>query len=560
MKNSNKTPECYVIGIDCGSLSARALIARVSDGAVISESAADYPHGILDKTLPNGMPIPEHFVLQVAEDYLQVIPQTIREAVEQAGVSPNQIIGIGVDATSCTLVACTGDGTPLSTLPTYMTEPHCYIKLWKYHHVQKQVDDIYELARKRKESFLAHFGGTVSCEWMLPKVMQVYDENRQLFDETAYYLDLCDWLTWNMTGSITRSRNSAGFKNLWDEEKGDISREFLDGLRPGLGDAYYAKVLAAPVVMHGQCCGVLDQKGAAWLGLPEGIPVSAGMMDGHASLIATGLQNEGDMAIIVGTSNGIPVLSDTFREIPGVSGVVRNALVSGKYAYAAGQIATGDMLDWFVRNSVPCEYRERAELLGMDIHAYLSQLAAAEHPEKNSLTVLDWWNGNRSILCDQQLTGTILGLTLDTRPEQIYCAMLQGIACGTRVIMEQFQQYGQKIHRVFACGGIPRKNRFFMQQYANILNMQVYVVNYSNTSALGSAICAAAAAGLERGGYGSLEEAMRHMRMRDLTIYQPQREYAQEYENQYQRYRYFHDLLGNAKYKRTAERSNNHAL
>lgn len=558
MKNSKKTPERYVIGIDCGSLSARALIARVSDGAVISESAAEYPHGILDKTLPNGTPIPEHFVLQMAEDYLQVIPQVIQEAVEQAAVRLEQIIGIGVDATSCTLVPCTDDGTPLSMLPTYTTEPHCYVKLWKHHHVQKQVDDIYELACRREEPFLTRFGGTVSCEWMLPKVMQIFDENRKIFDKTAHYLDLCDWITWKMTGSITRSRNSAGFKNLWDEENGDVSREFLDSLRPGLGQAYYAKVLAAPVVMHGRRCGVLDQKGADWLGLPAGIPVSAGMMDGHASLIATGLQNEGDMAIIVGTSNGIPVLSDTFREIPGVSGVVRNALVSGKYAYAAGQIATGDMLDWFVKNSVPYEYREKAESLGMDIHAYLSQLAAEGHPEKNPLTVLDWWNGNRSILCDQQLTGTILGLTLDTRPEQIYCAMLQGIACGTRVIMEQFKKYGQQIRRVFACGGIPRKNQFFMQQYANILNTQIYVVNYSNTSALGSAICAAAAAGVDGGGYSSLEEAMCNMRIRDLTLYQPQEAYAQEYETQYRRYRYFHDLLGNTKYETVDKRSDDH--
>lgn len=532
------------MGIDCGTQSARAVIVRVKDGSIVSDFAMAYPHGILSETLPDGTILPKGFVLCLAEDYLEVLPVIVKGVLKKAGIPAERLIGIGVDATSCTVVPCTKDGTPLALLPGYRQNPHAYIKLWKHHDVKKQAEEIERVAARRGERFLAYYGGSVSCEWMLPKVLQIYEEDRELFDRTTHYVDLCDWLTWRLTGRLTRSVNSAGFKGLWSARDGDISREFLDELYEGFGEAYHRKVLSGPVLLSGALCGYLSRTGADWLGLPAGLAVSAGMMDGHACVVSMGMKHAGEMALIVGTSNAIPILGDRLSAIKGFCGVVRDGIIPGFYGYTAGQIATGDMLDWYINNMASAQYHEEAKRQGISLHALLSKKAEKSRPEKNSLTILDWWNGNRSILCDQQLTGTIWGLTLSTRPEEIYCAMLQGIACGTRIIMEQGRECGIDIRKVFACGGIPRKDPFFMQQYANILNISVYAANETNSSAHGSAVCAAAAAGKAAGGYGSLIEAMEQMRMKDLIEYRPQQAYREDYEAIYRRYCRLHWILG----------------
>lgn len=537
--------EGYTLGIDCGTQSARAVIVRVSDGSIVSDSDMAYPHGILTENLPDGTELPKGFVLSMAEDYLEVLPVIVQEAMRKAGIRAESLIGIGVDATSCTVVPCGADGAPLALAREYRQNPHAYIKLWKHHDVKAQAERVETLARRRKEKFLSYYGGTVSCEWMLPKVLQIYEEDREMFDRTAHYVDLCDWLTWKMTGRLTRSVNSAGFKGLWSAEEGDISRDFLNGLHQGFGEAYYEKVLEGPIFLSGACCGRLCPQAARWLGLPAGLAVSSGMMDGHASVVSMGMKRAGEMAVIVGTSNAIPILADHLTAIEGFCGVVRDGIIPGFYGYTAGQISTGDMLDWYITNIAPARYEVEAECRGMTLHALLAEKAGKSCPEKNPLTILDWWNGNRSVLCDQQLRGMIWGLTMATRPEEIYCAMLQGIACGTRVIMERGQERGIEIHRVFACGGIPRKNPFFMQQYADILDMPVYAANAVNSSAHGSAVCAAAAAGAESGGYASLAQAMDQMHIRDLTEYRPRQEYRKEYEAIYRRYCSLYWLLGN---------------
>lgn len=536
--------EGYTLGIDCGTQSARAVIVRVRDGSIVSDSDMAYPHGILTEKLPDGTELPKGFVLFMAEDYMEVLPVIVQEAMRKAGIRAESLIGIGVDATSCTVVPCMADGTPLALAREYQKNPHAYVKLWKHHNVKAQAERIENLARKRNSKFLSYYGGMVSCEWMLPKVLQIYEEDRPIFDKTAHYVDLCDWLTWKLTGNLTRSINSAGFKGLWSAEEGDISRDFLDGLYKGFGGAYYEKVLKGPIFLSGACCGILCPSAAKWLGLPAGIAVSSGMMDGHASVVSMGMKKAGEMAIIVGTSNAIPMLADHLTPIEGFCGVVRDGIIPGFYGYTAGQISTGDMLDWYITNIIPARYEEEAKRRGMTPHMLMAEKAEKRRPEKNPLTILDWWNGNRSVLCNQQLSGMIWGLTIATRPEEIYCAMLQGIACGTRVIMERGRACGIDIEGVFACGGIPRKNPFFMQQYANILNMPVYAANEENSSAHGSAVCAAAAADIKKGGYASLVQAMEQMRIRDLTEYRPQQEYRADYEEIYQRYQDLYWLLG----------------
>ena len=534
----------YVIGIDCGTLSARAVVVRVLDGSVAAGFDMEYPHGIITERLPNGIGLSEGTILSMAEDYLTVLPLIVRGALEEAAVTPEQVIGIGIDATSCTIVPCMKDGTPLALAEKYQERPHAYIKLWKHHNVKKQAKKVEELAEARNEGFLSCNGNVVSCELILPKIMQIYEEDPALFEETSYYVDLCDWLTWRLTGVLKRSANSAGFKGLWSLEKGYPDKEFLDELYDGFGSAYYDKAASGPVVLTGECCGYLGSEAAEWLGLSEGVAVASGMMDGHASVIALGMQKSGEMALIVGTSNAIPFLADRAVKVKGIFGMVQDGIIPGVYGYSAGQIATGDMLAWFVKNQVPASYKEEADERGISVHKLLCEKAEESRPEKNTLTILDWWHGNRSILCNEQLTGIIKGNTLETRPEEIYCAKLHGIACGTRVIIEQSYCKIVDITRIFACGGIPCKNPFFMQQYANILNRTIWVANVSNSPALGSAICAAAAVSKERGGYGNLARAMEKMHIHDMIEYTPQLEYVADYEKIYERYYRLYDVMG----------------
>lgn len=541
----DRNREKFVIGIDCGSLSARAALVRVSDGEVISSCCEDYGGGIITGHLPSGTPLPDDYVLMSAEDYISVIPSIIRGVLRESRIDVEQIIGIGVDSTSCTAVPCLGDGRVLSTLDGMEREPHAYIKMWKHHCVQPQVEQLEKAFQISGEDFLEkHCGGQVSGEWMLPKVLQIYQDSPDIYKRADYFFDLCDWLTFLMTGRPTRCYNSASFKGLWSPDRGDISYDILLDIDPAFAESYRRKALIDPVVCHGQRCGRLSAQGGVWLGLPAGIAVSAGLMDGHAAAIAGGMSESGDMAIIIGTSNAIPFVMDRFVPVAGLCGIVKGGIIPGLYGYTAGQSATGDMLSWFVGRSIPGEYMAEAAQRGVDIYSLLAEKAAQRLPEKNPLTVLDWWNGNRSILCDQRLSGTIWGLSLSTAPEDIYCAMIQAIACGTRVIIEQCEASRLRFRQITACGGIPRKNRFFMQQYANILNRPILVADIREASALGSAICAAAAAGAQSGGYDSLRLSAAAMCTRRRICYEPCAEQKKDYAQIYGRYCRLHDLLG----------------
>ena len=535
--------EAYVIGVDYGTLSGRAVVVRVADGAVLACCAKSYAHGVLTEALPDGTPLPDGFAMAVAEDYLDVLRDTVRSAVREAGVPPDSIIGIGVDATSCTMVPSDRAGNPLSANPAFAGDPHAYIKLWKHHATLPQTQRLTEAARERREPFLSRCGNHPSCEWMIPKIMELREKSPEAYRAAERCTDLCDWLTWRLTGTLTRSVGAMGFKSHWSADRGYPSEDFWDCLYPGFG-AEVREKLEGPVLPIGSRAGVLCAEAARRLGLPAGIAVAVGTLDGHSCTAALGIRAPGDAALVVGTSNVLTFVSGDLHEIDGICGVVYGGLVPGMFGYDSGQSGTGDMLDWFVQHAVPASYTQEAAAAGISIHALLCEKALRREPWNNPLTVLDWWNGNRNVLCNLSLPGVIWGLTLQTRPEDIYCAMLQAIACGTRKILEQCGNYGLMFRSISACGGIPAKNPFLMQQYADLLALPVRVSGHPNVPALGAGIYAAAAAGSENGGYASLEEAVHAMGIWDFLTYHPDPERAEAYEALYRRYRALHDLLG----------------
>ena len=532
----------YTLGLDFGTLSVRALIVDTRNGRALAEAVSEYAHGVMDTTLPDGTSLPSRFALQHPRDYLDSMKAAIGEALEAAytaeGITPDRIAALGVDFTACTMLPVDGGGTPLCFDPAFADEPHAYVKLWKHHGATEEADEITALAAARGEEWLSAYGGTISCEWMLPKILETLRKAPAVFEAAHRFTEAADWVSRMLTGSETHAAAFAGYKGLW-YEGAYPSEEYLTALDPALGGLVGGKIAPA-VDPVGEVAGRLTEYGAALTGLPVGTPVALPMIDAHAALPATGMTRSGDLTLILGTSTCHILNSDRLRKIQGVCGYVKDGVIPSLYTYEAGQAAVGDSFDWFVKNCVPAGYTEAAKASGLGIHAYLRSLAERKAPGESGVMALDWWNGNRSILMDQTLTGTIVGLTLATKPEDIYRALIEATAFGTRVIVEQMEKGGLPIHRIMAAGGIARKDPMMMQIYADVLNRPIEVSEATQTGALGSAIYAAMAGGA----YPSVTEAADRMAAKVERVYRPDPVAVQVYGEMFGKYKELYEYFG----------------
>ena len=537
-----KTTPNYTLGLDFGTLSVRALIVDARDGRTVAEAVSEYPHGVMDSALPDGTPLPPRFALQHPQDYLDSMTAAIRKALATAhtaeGITPEDIAAMGVDFTACTMLPVDGTGTPLCLDPAFAADPHAYVKLWKHHGATCEADEINALAAARGESWLPSYGGTVSCEWMLPKILETLRKAPAVFEATHRFTEAADWISRMLTGSETHAAAFAGYKGLWHGGQYP-SDEFLSALDPALKGLIGGKI-SPRVDPVGGVAGRLSGRGAALTGLPEGTPVALPMIDAHAALPALGMTRAGDLTVILGTSTCHILNTAEAKEVTGICGYVQDGVIPSLCTYEAGQAAVGDCFDWFVKYCVPAIYTEAARDAGVSIHAYLRSLAEKKAPGESGIVALDWWNGNRSILVDPTLTGVITGLTLATRPEDIYRALIEATAFGTRVIVEQYRSFGIPISRVIAAGGIARKDPLMMQIYADVLNIPLAVSTATQAGALGSAVYAAVAGGL----YPTVTDAADAMAAKVERVYTPSAEAVEAYEGLYRRYRELHDHFG----------------
>ena len=536
-----QTSTC-TLGLDFGTLSVRALIVDTQNGNPVAEATAPYAHGVMDTTLPDGTPLPPRFALQHPGDYLDSMAAAIREALEKAqatqGVTPDHIAALGMDFTACTMLPVDETGTPLCFDPAFGSEPHAYVKLWKHHGATEEADELTALAAERGEPWLAAYGGTISCEWMIPKVLETLRQAPGVFEATHRFTEAADWLSCLLTGRETHATSFAGYKGLWQDGHYP-SDEFFTALDASLHGLVGGKIspLVNPV---GETAGRLSPHGAYLTGLPEGIPVALPIIDAHATLPAVGMTRAGDLTLILGTSTCHILNADSRREIIGVCGYVKDGVIPSLYTYEAGQAAVGDCFDWFIKNCVPADYTQAAAEREMSIHTYLCELAGRKAPGESGVMALDWWNGNRSILMDQTLTGTLVGLTLATRPEDIYRALIEATAFGTRIIVEQYERGGLPIRRIMAAGGIARKNSMMMQIYADVLNRPIEVSVATQSGALGSAIYAAVAGGV----YPSVTQAAERMAAKMERVYTPDHKAVEAYNRMFARYKELHDFFG----------------
>ncbi len=526
----------YVIGLDYGTLSARAVLVAADSGKVMAESVCSYQHGILSEELP------ADFALQEIDDYVEAMFCTIKQVVKESGCRAEDVIGIGIDATSSTFLPLLENGIPLCKKEEYKRNPHTQLKLWKHHGAQEEADRITALAKDRQEKFLMRCGGKVNAEWMLPKLLEIAGKAPDIYEATYNFMEVGDYLVYLLTGEVTRCMCHAGYKLLWNEEDGYPSEDFLRMLHPLLSDL--RKKLRGREIQVGECAGRLTKEAADRLGLQEGTAVAASLIDAHVAVPSAGIDGPDKALMILGTSCCMLLCSERLSYIKGISGCVKNAVLPGLYAYEAGQSAVGDLFDWFVSNCVPGRYEKEATERGISIHSLLCEKAGRLAPGESGLVALDWWNGNRSCLADARLSGLIVGLTLRTRPEDIYRALLEATAFGMRAIFEEFERGGIMAKELYACGGIVGKNPFMMQIYADVLGKTIFTSSADQGSAFGASVYAAAAAGVSAGGYASIGAAVRAMGKAGEIKYEPIPQNTEAYHRLYKQYKILHDYFG----------------
>ncbi|WP_345763666.1 ribulokinase [Diaminobutyricibacter sp. McL0608] len=532
------SPDRYVIGVDYGTLSGRAVVVRVSDGAELGSAVLDYPHAVMDATLAStGATLPPDWALQVPADYVEVLRTAVPAAVTAAGIDPAQVIGIGTDFTACTVLPLTADGIPLSELAEFADRPHAYVKLWKHHAAQPQADRINTLAAERGESWLPRYGGLISSEWEFAKGLQLLEEDPEIYDRMDHWVEAADWIIWQLTGRYVRNACTAGYKGILQDGQYP-SRDFLAALNPEFAGFADDKV-AHEIGRLGDAAGTLSAQAAAWTGLPEGIAVAVGNVDAHVTAPAAQAVEPGQMVAIMGTSTCHVMNGDILTEVPGMCGVVDGGIVSGLYGYEAGQSGVGDIFAWYVENQVPGAYTEAALAAGVSIHQYLTSLIEDQPVGGHGLVALDWQSGNRSVLVDHELSGVVLGTTLSTRPEEVYRALLEATAFGTRTIVETFAASGVPVNEFIVAGGL-LKNAFLMQVYSDVLRLPISTIASEQGPALGSAIHAAVAAGA----YPDVRAAGSAMGKLDRAVYTPNEASAAAYDRLYAEYRELHDYFG----------------
>ncbi len=534
----------YALGIDFGTESGRTLIVDVETGEEIASSVYAYPDGVIDDILPDGKTkLPHDFALQNPADYIGVLRETIPAVLRESGVKPEDVIGIGIDFTACTMLPVDKGGEPLCFHESFRNNPHSWVKLWKHHHAQPEADDINRIAKERGEAFLNLYGGKISSEWMFPKILETLRSAPEVYDAADRIMEAADWVIMKMTGKECRNACTAGYKAMWEKGKGYPSKEYFRAVHPKLGNVVEEK-LSTDIYPIGAKAGELTEEIAKLTGLRAGTAVAVANVDAHVAVPAATVTDIGKMVMIMGTSICHMVCGKEKQIVDGMCGVVEDGILGGLFGFEAGQSGGGDHFAWFTENCVSASLEDEAKNKKKSIHELLEEKAAALVPGESGLVALDWWNGNRSVLVDVDLTGMLLGMTLATKPEEIYRALIEAIAFGTRKIIQAFEDRGVAIKELYACGGLPDKNKLLMQIFSDVTNREIRIAKSGQASALGSAMFGAVAAGKARGGYDSIVDAAKKMAHLRDEVYRPDNARVKVYDKLYGEYDQLYEYFG----------------
>lgn len=535
--------KAYTIGLDFGTLSGRAILADTQTGQILADSVWEYPHAVLNEQLPDGTKLPDGWALQVPADYMEVLDKTIPEVIAKSGVDSEQIVGIGIDFTSATVIPVLGDGTPLCELPEFQSERNAYAKLWKHHSAWKEAERIRTVLEEDDPDWFKDNLQVISSESQIAKILETVDQAPEVYDKAVHYMEAGDWIVFQLCKKFSKSVCSVGLKGLYHSQKGWPKADLLKKINPKF-ENYLSEKWNYPVYEMGACVGMVTEEAARRFGLSEKCAVAVALIDGHAAPPACGVTDPETLLMIVGTGSTHTMIAEDYRSVEGVCGIVKGGVYPDRYLYEAGQCCVGDHYAWFSSKYFPETYKKEADLQGLSAHEFLTQKAAELEPGESGLLALDWWNGNRSTLMNSSLRGMIMGMDLQTRPEEIYRALIEGTAFGARMIQNQYKNAGFRIREIYATGGISAKNPLVMQIYADILNVPIRLAGIRYGSALGSAMYAAVAAGKKQGGYDSLFEAVEVMKDVSDIVYYPIKEHTVVYDRLFQTYETLYQYFG----------------
>ncbi len=532
------TSQAYAIGVDFGTASARTLLLDLRSGEEVALSELAYPHGVIDDMLAEtGERLPTDWALQDPSDWRQVLEEGVSAVLSAAPGSAGHVVGIGIDATSCTVLPVTAQGVPLCDLPAWRDKPHAWPKLWKHHAAQHIATRLNEVAAERKERFLARYGGRISSEWYFPKLIEIWLEDREVYDAAASFVEAADYLVWYLSGNQRRSACPAAYKALWSAADGIPSADYFEAAYPGFSQP--AAKLGEVFFALGSTAGNVRPELANKLGLAGNVAVAVGNVDSFVSFPGAGAEGANTYVMVVGTSICDLVVNTRDVALGGITGVARDGILPGLYGYEAGQPAVGDMLGWFGDNLGAGYGNSSLRSL-----PELERAAGALAPAQTGLVALDWWNGNRSVLADADLSGVIAGLTLQTSAVDIYRALLESIAFGNKAVMDNFSEGGLELTEVVACGGIAEKSPLLMQLLADVSGLAVTVPASEQVPARGSALFGAVAAGEAASGFAGIAEAARALRPSTGHTYVPDARATTTYGEVYRVWKDLHDTLG----------------
>lgn len=526
----------YSIGIDYGTASGRVILVNTSDGKIVSSYEETYQHGTIAEEL-GGETLPHNYFLQHAGDYHHVLENGVKHVLEESQINKDEVVGIGVDFTSCTVVFLDENFRPLHMNEDLSHHPHAYVKLWKHHGAQDEATQMVEANEKANQNWLDYYGHSVNSEWMIPKILEVKHKAPELLERFHYIMEAGDYMTSLLVNQNIRSNCGIGFKGFYDEVNG-FNYDFFETVDPELPQIVKDKC-EAPVIQIGDSAGSLSEYYQNLWGLSSNVQISPYMIDAHSGVLGAGAIEKGEFTPVIGTSTCHLMLDPKQEPIPSITGSVKDAIIPGLYAYEAGQAAVGDLFSYSERMA-PQHIVEEAAKQDKSVLEYLETLASQIPVEDQHVVVLDWHNGNRSILSDSHLTGSVFGLTLQTPFEMVHRAYLESTAFGTKMIMKQFEDNDIPVHTVYASGGIPKKSQLLVDIYANVLNKKVVVLESSNATALGAAMLGANVGGA----YDTLRETVQHMKQPVYYEKQPDPEKVKHYEKLFDKYQKLHDLLG----------------
>ena len=528
-------PPC-ALGLDFGTTSVRAVLVDTRSGAERGSAVAEYRHGVIDRTLPGSeQPLAADWALQHPGDYLESMLDAVAGALHAGRLDPGQVIGIGIDFTSCTILPIDRDGRPLCLLPSLAPRPHAWVKLWKHHAAQPQANRINTTAAARGEPFLASYGGKTSSEWLCAKVLQILDEDPAIYDAAAGFVEAGDWVALQLTGTLVRNACAAGYKGCWTRERGFPSQAFFAALHPEL--AGLADKLPGEIVPPGRRIGGLTGEMAARLGLKPGTAVGAAIIDAHSAVPAATVVTPGRMVMVIGTSTCHMLLADRHAIVDGVAGVVTDGIIEGYHGYEAGQAAVGDLLGWYAR-LLSSPGREVST-----VFADLERDAADAGPGGHGLVALDWWNGNQS-LANADLSGLLVGMTLATTRGDVYRSLMEATGFGTMRILQAFAARDVPVTELIAAGGLAERSPLLLQIYADITRRPIRLAASAHTSATGAAMLGAIAAGEAAGGHASFASAAAHMAFLKPGCIEPNAARSRIYDELYREYLELHDHFG----------------